>query len=110
MLTRAFANLMDNTMRHGESASRVRVRYLLEESGDLTLVWEDDGIGIPPDEKELIFRRGFGKNTGFGLFLIREILEITGITITETGEHREGARFEMHVPDGMYRVPTTPAS
>jgi PAS domain S-box-containing protein len=110
MLTRAFANLMDNTMRHGESASRVRVRYLLEESGDLTLVWEDDGIGISPDEKKLIFRRGFGKNTGFGLFLIREILEITGITITETGEHREGARFEMHVPDGMYRVPTTPAS
>ncbi len=104
MLTRAFANLMDNTMRHGESASRVRVRHWLEGSGDLVLVWEDDGIGVPPEEKELIFRRGSGKNTGLGLFLIREILEITGIAITETGEHGKGARFEMRVPDGMYRV------
>ncbi|MDK2916308.1 MAG: hypothetical protein PWR25_865 [Euryarchaeota archaeon] len=103
MLATVFANLMDNTLRHGESATRIRIHYLLEDDGDLTLVWEDDGVGIPAGEKERIFDRGFGKNTGLGLFLIREILGITGISITETGEPGKGARFEMRVPRGAYR-------
>ena len=53
-------------------------------------------------EKEKIFDRGFGKNTGLGLTLSREILGITGITIKETGEHGIGARFEITVPKGMF--------
>jgi PAS domain S-box-containing protein len=103
MLATVFSNLMDNSIRHGESATHVRVWSYPEENGDLVLVWEDDGIGIPLDEKERIFERNFGKNTGLGLFLIREILGITGITITETGEPGKGARFEMRVPHGMHR-------
>ncbi|WP_162199205.1 ATP-binding response regulator [Methanoculleus sediminis] len=104
MLATVFSNLMDNTIRHGESATRVRVLYRPEENGDLTLAWEDDGAGVPAGEKERIFHRGVGKNTGLGLFLIREILGITGIGITETGEPGKGARFEMLVPRGMYRI------
>jgi len=104
MLATVFSNLMDNTVRHGEAATRVRVWYRLEETGDLTLVWEDDGVGVPAREKGRIFDRGVGKNTGLGLFLIREILAITSITITETGEPGKGARFEMRVPPGAYRV------
>ncbi len=104
MLAAAFSNLMDNTIRHGESATRVRVWYRPEENGDLTLVWEDDGVGIPAEEKERIFERNVGKNTGLGLFLIREILGITGISITETGEPGKGARFEMLIPHGAYRL------
>ncbi len=103
MLARVFANLMDNTIRHGGQVSRVRVRYWLEGDGSLTLAWEDDGIGVPAKEKEEIFKQGIGKNTGLGLFLIREILAITDIAITETGEPGKGARFEMRVPEGMYR-------
>jgi K+-sensing histidine kinase KdpD len=44
------------------------------------------------------------KHTGFGLYLMREILDITGITITETGEPGKGARFEMVVPKGDVAV------
>ena len=47
--------------------------------------------------------RGFGEHTGLGLFLSREILSITGITIAETSEPGKGARFEMIVPKGAYR-------
>ena len=61
--------------------------------------------GIAAEEKEKIFERGFGKNTGFGLFLVREILSISGITIRETGTEGEGARFEISVPKGSYRLP-----
>jgi PAS domain S-box-containing protein len=102
MIEKVFSNLLDNTLRHGTGATRVHLSC--EESEDsLRLIWEDDGCGIPADQKERIFERGVGKNTGFGLLLSREILAITGITITETGEPSRGARFEMAVPDGSWR-------
>ncbi len=51
----------------------------------------------------MIFQLGYGNNIGFGLFLIREILAITGMTIQENGEPGEGARFEITVPNGNWR-------
>jgi len=36
------------------------------------------------------------------LIFVREILDITGITISETGEPGKGARFEMTVPKGVW--------
>jgi signal transduction histidine kinase len=66
----------------------------------ILFVCEDDGDGIPVEDKERIFDWGFGKNTGFGLAISREILGITGITIRETGVPGKGARFEMAVPKG----------
>ncbi len=102
MLEKVFSNLMDNTLRYAEGATGVQVRCIPEGSG-LVITWEDDGPGIPDEEKELIFSRGVGKNTGLGLFLTREILGITGISIRETGEPGRGARFEMTVPEGVYR-------
>ncbi|MDD1725053.1 MAG: ATP-binding protein, partial [Methanospirillum sp.] len=64
----------------------------------------DDGDGIPLEEKDLIFGHGYGKNTGVGLFLTREILSITGLSIRECGEPGKGARFEILVPPGKYRI------
>jgi PAS domain S-box-containing protein len=94
-------NLFDNALRHGEGISEIRVSLVRKAPGAV-LVVEDDGIGVPADEKEKIFERGYGKNTGWGLFLIREILEITGMTITETGDPGKGARFEIQIPPGRY--------
>ena len=75
-----------------------------QEPDGLHIVWEDNGIGIAEKEKELIFERGYGKNTGLGLFLVREILSITGIRILENGVFGEGARFEMIVPNEGWRI------
>jgi len=102
LLERTFYNLIDNAMRYGERVTTLSVSATETEEG-LTLVISDDGIGILPTDKERIFNRGFGKNTGLGLFLAREILSITGITIHETGEYQHGARFELSVPKGVYR-------
>ncbi|PKL57911.1 MAG: sensor histidine kinase, partial [Methanomicrobiales archaeon HGW-Methanomicrobiales-5] len=52
--------------------------------------------------------RGFGKHTGLGLFLSREILSITGISITETGTPDKGVRFEIHVPKDVCRCKDAP--
>jgi PAS domain S-box-containing protein len=102
MLQKVFFNIFDNAIRHGERVTRIDLRCTPAEDG-LVIVIEDDGIGIPLDEKQKIFDKGYGKNTGFGLFLAREILSITGITIFETGKHGNGARFEISVPKAGFR-------
>jgi len=105
ILEKIFLNLLDNTLRHGKHATIIRVSARESQNG-LNILWEDDGPGIPAEEKEKIFRQGYGKNTGLGLFLTREILSMTGITIGETGEPGRGARFEIRVPKGGYRYST----
>jgi len=103
LIIKVFYNLMDNAVRYGEKITTIR--FSAEKcNGDHILVCEDNGVGIPAEEKVKIFDRGFGKNTGMGLFLSREILAITGITITETGEPGKGARFEVVVPKGAWRI------
>ena len=102
MLVKVFFNLLDNSIRHGERVTEIRVSSHTSD-GNLVVVWEDNGTGVAADQKERIFERGVGKNTGLGLFLVREILGLTEITITETGEPGKGARFEITVPKGSYR-------
>jgi PAS domain S-box-containing protein len=103
LLSRVFFNLLDNSLRHGGHVTRISAGYNETPEG-LLIFWEDDGAGIPKENKDRIFERGFGKNTGLGLFLAREILAVTGISIRETGEPGKGARFEIVVPQGSYRL------
>jgi PAS domain S-box-containing protein len=106
LLERVFYNIVANAVEHGNRVSVVRLSSLEVPDG-LVIRIDDDGIGIPSHDKETIFQRGFGKNTGLGLFLSREILSITNITIKESGEFQHGARFEMFVPKGVYRFSAT---
>jgi PAS domain S-box-containing protein len=104
LLEKVFYNLIDNALRHG-GPEMTAIRISAQESDKgLVISVEDDGAGISDKDKKRLFERGFGKNTGLGLFLSREILFITGITITETGEPGKGARFEITVPRGEYRL------
>ena len=102
LLSSVFYNLLENAMRHGKTVTEIRVTAVSEDDG-VRIVWEDDGVGIPPEHKDQIFERGFGSHTGLGLFLVREILSITGITIRETGIPGEGARFEIVAPENGVR-------
>jgi signal transduction histidine kinase len=97
LIAKVFFNLMDNALRHGGRISTIRFSCE-ERDGDKVIVCADDGDGVAEGEKEMIFDPGFGKNTGFGLAISREILDITGITLCETGESGKGARFEIMVP------------
>jgi len=105
LLSKVFYNLVDNTIRHGEKATRIRFTYI-ESPDSLKLIAEDDGAGVPDIAKERIFRREYYRNTGYGLFLTEEILSITGISIREVGVLGKGARFEIIVPKGAYRFRT----
>ena len=102
LLERVFYTFADNILRHAKTATQVTIGYQPVEEG-IVLFFEDNGNGIPDAIKEKIFERGFGTQKGMELFLVREILSITGITIRETGEPGKGTRFEMMVPKGAYR-------
>jgi PAS domain S-box-containing protein len=102
LIEKVMYNLVDNAIRYGEKITTLSFSSHISENG-MELVCEDDGIGIEAGLKEKIFERGFGNNTGLGLFLTREILMITGITIRETGEPGIGARFVIYLPKGTYR-------
>jgi signal transduction histidine kinase len=102
LIEKVYFNLLDNSFRHGGRVSNISISYEKTAQG-LILVYEDNGCGIPDEEKNLIFERGIGKNTGYGLFLVKEILSITGFTIRECGVAGKGARFEITVPEGSFR-------
>jgi signal transduction histidine kinase len=103
MIKKVFYNLIDNALRHGDHVTRI-VFSTRETADGLLIVCEDNGVGLPPQDKTQIFNKGFGKDSGLGLFLIREILSITKISIRETGDYGTGARFEMLIPKGDYRL------
>ena len=102
LLEKVFYNLMENSLRHGEHVTRMDFSVKVSESG-LILTYADNGVGVTADDKKKLFQKGFGKHTGLGLFLSKEILSITGITIREIGEPGNGARFEMTVPKGAWK-------
>jgi signal transduction histidine kinase len=102
-LDKVFHHLFENALRHGGTVTEIRIS-LHENGTGAVLVVENDGTGIPAEEKSKIFERGYGKGTGWGLFLAREILAVSGMTITETGEPGKGPRFEITLPAGTFRM------
>ena len=99
---KAFYNIFENALHHGANLSAINISAR-EEHNELVVVIEDNGGGIPAEEKERIFQYGVGKHTGLGLSFARTILEVTGITITENGTFGKGARFEIRIPAGAWR-------
>jgi PAS domain S-box-containing protein len=102
LVAKIFSYLAKNVTLHGERATKIEVRAM-QHWHSLHIVFEDNGIGIPDAWKKSIFERKIGETKGMGLFLVREILAITGITIAETGIPGKGARFEIAVPEGRFR-------
>jgi signal transduction histidine kinase len=103
LIIKVFQNLIQNSVRHGGKITTIWF-HVEDVDGAPAIICEDDGDGISPDLKQGLFTRGFGKDHGLGLFLSREILSITGITIAEMGEPGHGAKFVMTVPSEVFRV------
>lgn len=103
LAVRVIYNLLENAVRHGERLTEISVTTKEHPGGRLLVTIADDGVGIPDEDKEQIFESGYGRHTGFGLALSRDILSLTGIRIRETGTVGQGARFEILVPKGAWR-------
>jgi PAS domain S-box-containing protein len=103
-ITRVFNNIFENTRIHGKTATEIQI-HCTQKDHELSLVIEDNGAGIAEEMKKEIFEPGMIRNRGFGLFLAKEILSITGLTLEENGTAGKGARFEIRIPSGSYRIP-----
>ncbi len=107
LLEKVCQRLFENSVKHGGHVTRIRVSHTVTPEG-ATIFFEDDGIGITAEKKEQIFLRGESPRVSIrSLIFVREILDITGITIRETGELGKGVRFGIVVPKGVWRFTNT---
>ena len=103
LLKQLMYNLIDNTVKYGEKTTKINFGYK-EEKNQLKLVYEDNGVGITNEVRAHLFEKGFGKGTGFGLYMIKRIVEAYGWAIEENGEQEKGARFTIQIPTEHYRL------
>jgi len=98
LVRQLFYNLIDNSLKHGEKVNRIKVYHEKAGKDKLKLVYEDDGVGISKAEKKKIFKEGYGKGSGYGLYLIRKMCEVYSWAIQETGKQGKGAQFTITIP------------
>jgi PAS domain S-box-containing protein len=103
VIEKVFTHLIENTRKHAKKATEIRISSRENPDG-LLLVYEDDGVGISAERKKDLFVRGVGSATGFSLFFVHDILEISDMSIQETGVPGAGVRFEISIPKGLYRM------
>ena len=98
-LRQLFYNFIDNTRKYGQKTSIIKVRYQKTDKGNLELIYEDDGVGISAENKLKLFSEGFstGGSTGFGLFLIKKMMDVYGWQIEENCEQGKGAKFTITI-------------
>jgi PAS domain S-box-containing protein len=102
LFERVVFTLMDNAVKHGKTVSRIS--FTAQENPDgAVLICGDNGVGISPEDKAYLFDRVVAGGGKFGLFFVRELLSLSGMSITETGTPGNGARFEIRIPKGLYR-------
>jgi two-component system, OmpR family, sensor histidine kinase MtrB len=104
-LEQVLANLLDNADRHGGGAVRIG---LAMEDGAIRLEVDDEGPGVPPDERELVFdrfargraasARGGTDGTGLGLALVAQHVAAHRGSIEVRDRPGGGARFVVHLP------------
>jgi signal transduction histidine kinase len=103
-LQRVVRNVVDNAARHADG--RVALS-LAEHDGTVTFAVEDDGPGVPPDQRERVFERFVrlddarardGGGSGLGLAIVAEVVAAHGGTVALTGAGLGGARVEVTLP------------
>ncbi|KXB05252.1 hypothetical protein AKJ50_01390, partial [candidate division MSBL1 archaeon SCGC-AAA382A13] len=95
------SNLVENAVKHSDG-SKIMISCE-EENGNCLIIVEDDGKGIPDEEKEKIFNKGLkkGKNsgTGLGLYLVKEVAESYGGHVEVKDSKLGGGRFVIHLQE-----------
>ena len=106
-LARVVANLLDNAQKYAEGATSVSLCRVDE---GVQIAVEDDGPGIPEDERDIVFerfargggagRRGSGEGVGLGLALVAEHVRLHGgrVWVEERSDGRQGSRFVVELP------------
>jgi len=97
-------NLIENTIRYSGKEKPIISISSREEQGFLVIFYRDNGVGISKEDKKRIFNRGYGKNTGLGMFFCSQIIAAMGGNIIETGVPGEGICIEIRIPEDIYKI------
>ncbi|WP_353510437.1 ATP-binding protein [Intrasporangium sp.] len=104
-LQQVFFNLIENALRHGEAPVTVTLDRDGEEGDAVLVLVDDQGSGIPEDDREKVFGRFWrgsdGSTTGLGLYVVRGLVEAHGGTVTVESSPLGGARFVVRLPAGV---------
>ncbi|MGO9912624.1 MAG: ATP-binding protein [Acidimicrobiales bacterium] len=102
---RILANLLDNAQHYAGGATLVTVT---SDDRVARIVVEDEGPGVPPEERERIFdrfsrgssgrRRGLGEGTGLGLAIVAEHVRMLGGRVWVEDNGARGSRFVVEIP------------
>lgn len=103
LFEKVFYHLFNYASTYGETVTRITISYHYAATG-LIITVSDNGVGISPPEKMHLFVRRSGNQKTLGLLLVQKILEVTGMTIRETGEVKNGSRFEIIIPAEGFRI------
>jgi signal transduction histidine kinase len=106
LLRQLLYNLIDNTLQHGQSSTKMRFHY--EEDSTVKLIYEDNGIGIADECKSALFEERNASGIGHGLYLVRRICETYGWGIAETGMVGQGVKFVISIPKPLVRTGKEP--
>lgn len=97
-------NLLDNALNHSPPHSTTEVTVEPTESGNMSLVINDQGMGIPPEELPQVFNRmyrveksrsrEFG-GSGLGLSIVKELVEAHGGQISIQSERNKGTSINI---------------
>jgi two-component system OmpR family sensor kinase len=108
-LTQVFANLLDNALSHTPAGGQVRLALYLLSDGQVEIVVQDNGRGIPQEELSRIFERFYqvdksragsagGRGSGLGLAIVRELVEAHGGQITARSAPGQDTVFAVRLP------------
>lgn len=101
LLKELFTNLLENSITHSE-CDKIRVSSEKRDQ-KVTVKVEDDGKGLPDEDKEKIFEKGFKRGrtagSGLGLHLVKEIAERYGGSVEVKDSELGGTRFDVHLKE-----------
>ncbi len=100
LLRQLFYNLIDNSIKHGEYVTKIRIYFERSTPDKLKLIYEDNGKGILDSDRQKLFSKGFSTagSSGYGLYLIKKITEIYGWDIQKQGSKEKGVKFVISIP------------
>ena len=103
-LTQVLINLLENAVKHGRAGGTIAVSATAADARTIEICVDDDGPGVPPAERELVFTlTGRGTNasargSGIGLAVVRMVVERASGEIDVLDSPLGGAQFRMRLP------------
>jgi len=101
-----FSLLIKNSLKNGKTVPEIRLSFA-EIPGGLRLTYEDNSDGIPHRRKNSLFTENIVNADNFCMKFAHDLLELSSMSIKETGEPARGVRFEIMVPHWAYRLTGT---